>query len=178
MPRRGSNSHFLQEKISYHGSPYSFPTSSWIQKVALKTKFSFRGEKKCPTPAPTPTPTGPFYPYADNQRCLEGELALQSIASVEACWNYCSLYGGTPTPFYFAYSAVTEECYCCGATCTLFYDPGFTAYIATELATSPPTRSPTTFNTTGSRRRLMEADMLAAKAREEADVVTLNDGEC
>ena len=72
---------------------------------------------------------------------MEGELAPQSIDSAEACWGYCSLYNDTPSPFYFDFSAAADECYCSGTTCTLFYDPGFTAYIA---ATGAPTLSPTT----------------------------------
>jgi hypothetical protein len=87
---------------------------------------------------------------------------------------YCSSYGDTPAPFFFNWREITHQCFCCGGECTLVYDPTYTAYIANRAVTA----APTTFNTTGSRRRLMEADMLAAKAREEADVVALNNGEC
>ena len=68
---------------------------------------------------------------------------------------------------------VTNQCFCCGGECTLVFDPEFTAYEAVVTATA----APTAFNTTGSRRRLMEAEAAAAKAREEADVVVLNNGE-
>jgi hypothetical protein len=83
-------------------------------------------------------------PRDDNEQRL---LQPAVIESPSDCYVYCSNFGGTPPPFYFNWNTATSQCFCCGAICTLIYDPEYIAFLVTEpapaLNTSSPTLAPT-----------------------------------
>lgn len=47
------------------------------------------------------------------------------ITNPTDCYNYCSLNGGEPAPFFFNWNTATDQCFCCGGECTLTFDPDF-----------------------------------------------------
>ncbi|EWM21515.1 hypothetical protein Naga_100317g3 [Nannochloropsis gaditana] len=111
-----------------------------------------------PTPAPSINLAEPFVPFGLGQRCAEasrlapfgdrrlqehlerGRLQdntrvisararhLQGIDTPQQCYEYCSLNGGAPAPFFFNWNTVASECLCCAGECTLIRDPAFDAF--------------------------------------------------
>jgi hypothetical protein len=76
-------------------------------------------------------------PRDDNEQRL---LQPAVIENPFDCYVYCSNFDDTPPPFYFNWNTVTSQCFCCGATCTLIYDPEYIAFEVTEPA--PPLNAP------------------------------------
>lgn len=69
------------------------------------------------------------------------------ISTPSDCYTYCSLNGGEPTPFFFNWNTVTDQCFCCGEECTLTFDPDFNAFQVVLAVSSAPTRSPSAIPT-------------------------------
>ena len=76
------------------------------------------------------------YSITDTRNEHRGLDAVAIEAPME-CYTYCSVYGNEPTPFFFNWNTATNQCFCCGAQCTLILDPDFNAYKVVEAASGP-----------------------------------------
>lgn len=68
------------------------------------------------------------------------QLAPVVIATPTDCYT-CSIYGNVPTPFFFNWNTLSNQCFCCGQVCTLTLDPDFDAYNVVQAATRAPSSS-------------------------------------
>ena len=120
-----------------------------VKQTTVKSLKSLKKKHQCmATPSPTPFGATSFYAIGQNQKCLENGFQAPLVdPTAEDCWAYCSINGGnSASPAYFNYysQGSTTSCECnLGQTCTLVYDPTYTAYMMSILATMNPTMVPT-----------------------------------